>query len=67
MFYGIKLLKLIILMVDQKRKEERVFVVGNGLTKFYRPGKHKLDYHELSEIAIRRALRDAGIEFGAVQ
>jgi len=40
-----------------------VFVVGNGMTKFLKPGKHKFDYHELGEIAIRRALRDAGIKY----
>ena len=51
-------------MVSNKaRYEERVFVVGNGMTKFLKPGKHKFDYHELGEIAIRRALRDAGIKY----
>jgi sterol carrier protein 2 len=50
-----------------ERKEDRVFVVGNGMTKFMRPGKHSLDYHDLSEIAIRRALRDAGIPFTDIQ
>jgi sterol carrier protein 2 len=50
-----------------ERKEDRVFVVGNGMTKFMRPGKHALDYHDLSEIAIRRALRDAGIPFTDIQ
>jgi methylmalonyl-CoA mutase cobalamin-binding subunit len=28
-----------------------------------KPGKHAFDYHDLSNIAIRRALRDAGISF----
>lgn len=49
------------------RKEARVFVVGNGMTKFLKPGKHEFDYHDLSEIAIKRALRDAGIKFTEVQ
>ena len=52
-------------MVD--RKEQRVFVVGNGMTRFLKPGRGGPDYHELSEVAIRRALRDAGIEFDKVQ
>ena len=26
----------------------RVFVVGNGMTKFLKPGKHNFDYEELS-------------------
>jgi acetyl-CoA acetyltransferase len=37
------------------------------MTKFYKPGKHDKDYHDLAEIAIKRSLRDAGIEFSAVQ
>jgi sterol carrier protein 2 len=37
------------------------------MTKFYRPGKHDKDYMDLAEIAIKRALRDAGIEFAACQ
>jgi sterol carrier protein 2 len=48
-------------------KGPRVFVVGNGMTRFYKPTKNDLDYHELSEIAIRRALRDANVDFKEVQ
>ena len=48
-------------------REEKVFIVGNGMTKFLKPGKNNPDYHELSEIAIRRALRDAGIGFDKVE
>lgn len=33
------------------------------MTKFMRPGKHAFDYHDLSNVAIKRALRDAGIKF----
>jgi hypothetical protein len=29
--------------------KRRVFVVGNGMTKFYRPGKHDKDYPELAK------------------
>jgi len=49
-------------MVEQKQKA-RVFVVGNGMTRFYKPGKHEYDYHTLSEIAINRAMRDANIKY----
>ena len=52
-------------MVDSKKP--RVFVIGNGMTKFYKPGKHNYDYHELAEQASRRALRDAGVEWKTVQ
>ena len=54
-------------MVETKRKEDRVFVIGNGMTKFLKPGKHKFDYHDLSEIAIKRAMRDAGVPYKAIQ
>lgn len=37
------------------------------MTKFMRPGKHDFDYHDLSKVAIRRALRDAGIKFEDLQ
>ena len=43
--------------------KRRVFVVGNGMSRFLRPGRHELDYHDLSKIATDRALRDAGIKF----
>jgi hypothetical protein len=57
----------IIKMVSAQKSEERVFVVGNGMTKFLKPHKDNPDYPQLCEIAIRRALRDAGIEFKDVQ
>ena len=49
------------------RASKRVFVVGNGMTRFLKPGKHSFDYHDLSKIAIERALRDAGIKFEQVE
>ena len=51
-------------VTSQKR---RVFVIGNGMTKFYKPGKHDKDYPELAKQAILRALRDAGIGYEKVQ
>jgi acetyl-CoA acyltransferase len=51
-------------VTSQKRK---VFVIGNGMTKFYKPGKHDKDYPELAKQAILRALRDAGIGYEKVQ
>jgi len=41
----------------------RVFVVGNGMTKFYRPGKHSYEYTDLSNIAMKRALDDCKVSF----
>ena len=49
------------------RSSKKVFVVGNGMTRFMKPGKHSFDYHDLSKIAIERALRDAGIQFEALE
>jgi sterol carrier protein 2 len=54
-------------MVETKENKRRVFVVGNGMTKFLKPGKHHFDYHELSHVAMSRALRDAGIKFEQVE
>ena len=45
------------------RKSQRVFVIGNGMTRFLKVGSHSLDYPDLSRIAIHRALRDAGIAY----
>jgi len=33
------------------------------MTKFYRPGKHDYDYPDLANIAMKRALIDAGVSF----
>jgi len=52
-------------VVEQNNR--RVFVIGNGMTRFYKPGKHDYDYHTLSEIAVRRAMRDASIKYDEVQ
>ena len=49
------------------RTQRRVFVVGNGMTRFLKPGRHSFDYHDLSKIAITRALQDAGIRFEEVE
>ena len=49
------------------RTSKRVFVVGNGMSRFMKPGKHSLDYPDFSKIAIQRALRDAGISYDKVQ
>ena len=49
------------------RTKKRVFVVGNGMTRFLKPGKHSFDYHDLSKLAIERALRDAGLKFDQIQ
>ncbi len=40
-------------------KENRVFVVGNGMTRFMKPNKSNPDYPELTRLAVERALRDS--------
>ena len=56
-------------MVESRNNtnKRRVFVVGNGMTRFLKPGKHDFDYHDLSKLAIDRALRDAGIKFETLE
>jgi sterol carrier protein 2 len=47
---------------------ERVFVVGVGMTKFLKPGKKtNPDYHILASQAVRRALRDSGLPYAAIE
>jgi sterol carrier protein 2 len=43
-----------------------VFVIGNGMTKFYKPGKHDKDYPDLAHQAMKRAFRDAGVSYDKV-
>ena len=46
---------------------KRVFVIGNGMTRFMKPGKHDFDYHDLSKVAIERALRDSGVSYERIE
>lgn len=46
--------------------ERRVFVVGNGMTKFYRPGKHSYEYNDLADIAIKRTLDDSKLDYSKI-
>ena len=50
-----------------QKEQPRVFVVGNGMTKFLKPGKHKFDYHDLANVAMKRALRDAGLKYEQIE
>jgi len=45
----------------------RVFVVGNGMTKFLKPRTGNPDYPLMAKQATLRALRDAGITYDQVQ
>ena len=53
--------------MDSKKERPRVFVIGNGMTHFLRPGKHQFDYPQLCNIAMKRALRDANLKYEDVQ
>ncbi|KAK2168883.1 hypothetical protein LSH36_13g02111 [Paralvinella palmiformis] len=46
---------------------KKVYVVGVGLTKFEKPGKHDGDYPDWAKIAITKALKDAGISYNDVE
>lgn len=51
-----------------KKQQNRVFVVGVGMTKFMKPGKDDTpDYPELVKIAVTRALRDANLNYSKVE
>jgi len=45
----------------------RVFVVGNGMTKFLKPRTGNPDYPDMAKQATLRALRDAGITYDQIQ
>jgi hypothetical protein len=55
------------LIKNKMQKENRVFVIGNGMTKFYKPGKHPYEYNELSDIAIKRALDDSKVDYSQIE
>jgi acetyl-CoA acyltransferase len=47
--------------------ENKVFVIGVGMTKFEKPGSRDWDYPDMAREAGTRALEDAGISFDDVQ
>jgi sterol carrier protein 2 len=47
--------------------KRRVFVVGNGMTKFLKPREGNPDYPIMAKQAINRALKDAGVTFDQVE
>ncbi|XP_014256751.1 non-specific lipid-transfer protein [Cimex lectularius] len=45
----------------------KVYVVGVGMTKFYKPGKTDRDYPDLAKEAVLKALDDAGVDISEVK
>jgi len=45
----------------------KVYVVGVGMTKFEKPGRRDWDYPDMATEAVGNALRDASIDYDAVQ
>lgn len=46
---------------------QRVYVIGVGMTRFEKPGRHERDYHDFAEEAARAALDDAVVPYERVQ
>ena len=46
---------------------QRVFVVGNGLTKFLKPNENNPDYPEMAKQAVNSALMDANIPYNKIE
>ncbi len=44
------------------KRINRVFIIGNGMSRFYKPGKHNYEYTDLAKIAVTRTINDAGIK-----
>jgi acetyl-CoA acyltransferase len=53
-------------MSDQK-KQQRVFVIGVGMTKFEKPGSREWDYPDMARESGGAALADAGISFEEIE
>lgn len=45
----------------------RVFVIGNGMTKFIKPKDTNDDYPQMAKTAIHRALQDANLSYSQIQ
>jgi sterol carrier protein 2 len=50
-----------------EKQKERVFVVGVGMTKFLKPSEKNPDYPQMAKQAVTRALRDANLNYKAVE
>jgi acetyl-CoA acetyltransferase len=53
--------------MESKKTNNKVFIIGVGMTKFLKPGSHDLSYIDLGKQAGHRALIDAGISFDKVE
>jgi acetyl-CoA acyltransferase len=53
--------------MSDRRSENRVFVIGVGMTKFEKPGHREWDYPDMARESGTAALADAGIGFTDVQ
>ena len=42
---------------------KKVYVVGVGMTKFLKPSDQNPDYPEMAQVAVKRALYDAGANY----
>ena len=51
-----------------EQKKPRTFIIGVGMTRFYKPVKdNSRDYPTLAEQAARRALHDAGVSYTDIE
>jgi len=52
--------------MEDKKTFRKVFIVGVGMTKFYKPGGHDFSYIELGSLALRRALNDSSVNYSEI-
>lgn len=45
----------------------KVYVIGVGMTKFEKPGKHDLDYPHMAKEALTKALKDANVSHSDIK
>ncbi len=54
--------------MDQSQSTfKKVFVIGVGMSKFYKPGVHNFNYIDLGGLATKRAVNDANIKYTEVE
>ena len=53
--------------MSHQKKQQRVFVIGVGMTKFEKPGSREWDYPDMARESGTAALKDAGVSFDQIE
>lgn len=53
--------------MKSQKVQNKVFVIGVGMSKFMKPGGHSMTYVDMGKQAVERALFDSGIEYKDIE